>query len=114
MSTSIVVGGVIFQNSMDSRIPALRAAGLNQTLINVFAHGDAAANVEIIQTIEDIGQRHAVQDAYAGSLSTTWTAFAVIAGVGLLASAFMKHKDLTTDHTETVTGIEKMTEREGA
>lgn len=111
MSTSIVVGGVAFQNSMDSRVPALQAAGLDNTLIQAFGYGDAAANVELIRTVKDIGQKQAVQDAYAGSLSIVWTVFTVIAGVGLLGSVFMKHRDLATDHTETVTGIEKMTKR---
>ena len=113
-ASAIVIGGVVFQNRMDSRVPALREAGLDSTLIKAFSHGDAAANVELIKTIGDIGQRQAVQDAYAGSLSLMWIVFTVIAGIGLLASAFMKHKDLETEHTETVTGIEKMTRREGA
>ena len=109
---SIVLGGVVFQNGMDSRIPSLRAAGLNSTLISAFSNGKAAANVELIGLIEDAEQRQAVQDAFAWSMRNMWILFTVIAGLGLVASGFVKHKDLSREHTETRTGIEKMRGRE--
>ncbi len=112
MSTSIVLGGVVFQNSMDGKIPDLRRAGLDNTLLEAFSHGNAAANVNLIKQIPDIGQMHAVQAAFASSLSNMWAVSTGIAGVGLLATLFIKHTDLATEHTETVTGIEKMTQRD--
>ena len=114
MAMSIVIGGVIFQNGMNHRIPYLEAAGLNSTFTKAFSHGEAAASVELIKEIADAGQRIAVEDAFAWSLRNMWIAYTVIMVVGLVASAFIKHNVLSTVHTETQTGIEKMTRREGA
>ncbi|KAK3716875.1 hypothetical protein LTR37_006225 [Vermiconidia calcicola] len=114
MAMSIVIGGVIFQNGMNNRIPYLEAAGLNSTFTKAFSHGEAAASVELIKQIADARQRIAVEDAFAWSLRNMWIAYAVIMVVGLVASAFIKHNVLSTVHTETQTGIEKMTKREGA
>ena len=111
-SMSLVLGGVVFQNSMSSRVPVLRDAGLNSTLLSAFSEGKAAANVEMIQTIADAGQRRAVEDAFAWSLRNIWIVFACVAGVGLGMSVLMKHKDLSNEHTETRTGIEEMRKRE--
>ncbi|KAK3717206.1 hypothetical protein LTR37_005915 [Vermiconidia calcicola] len=114
MAMSIVIGGVIFQNGMNNRIPYLEAAGLNSTFTKAFSHGEAAASVELIKEIADVGQRIAVEAAFAWSLRNMWIAYTVIMVVGLVASAFIKHNVLSTVHTETQTGIEKMTKREGA
>lgn len=111
-SMSIVLGGVVFQNSFTTRIPSLQHAGLNSTLIAAFSHGKAAANVEVIRTIPDAAQRRAVEDAFAFSLRNMWVMFTCIAAVGLVASAFVKHKDLSTEHEETRTGIGEMMKRE--
>ena len=111
-SMGIVIGGVVFQNGMATRLPLLRAAGLNETYINAFSEDKAAANVELIKTIQDEAQRQAVEDAFAWSLRNMWICFTVIAGLGLLISAFVKHKDLKEEHTETRTGIGQMTKRE--
>ncbi|KAK3048850.1 hypothetical protein LTR09_009745 [Extremus antarcticus] len=112
MAASIVIGGVVFQNGMDNRVPFLRAAGLNATLVEEFSHGDAAANVYLIKRIESVAQREAVQDAFAWSLRNMWIVFTVISALGFAGSLMMRHKDLATEHTETRTGIEKMTKRE--
>ena len=71
-----------------------------------------AANVELIKTIQDEAQRRAVQDAFAWSLRNMWICFTAVAALGLLVSAFIKHKDLKKEHTETRTGIAEMTKRE--
>jgi EmrB/QacA subfamily drug resistance transporter len=108
----IVIGGVVFQNGMTTRVSSLRAAGLNETLVDAFDADKAAANVELIKTIENDAQRKAVQDAFAWSLRNMWICFTAVAGLGLLVSAFIKHKYLKKEHTETRTGIGEMTKRE--
>ena len=108
----IVIGGVVFQNGMTARASHLRAAGLDKALIDAFAADKAAANVELIKTIQNDAQRKAVQDAFAWSLRNMWICFTAVAGLGFLASAFIKHKDLKHEHTETRTGIDEMTKRE--
>lgn len=112
-SLSVVLGGIVFQNGMDTRVPSLRAAGLNGTLIESFSHGNAAASVEIIKDIDNADERRAVKDAFAWSLRNMWIMYTCIAAIGLVMSAFIVHRDLSREHTETRTGIEEMTKREG-
>ena len=112
-SLGVVLGGVVFQNGMDSRIPVLRAVGLNSTYIAAFSHGNAAASVELVKSINNQVQAKAVEEAYAWSLRNMWVMFTCLAGLGFVASTFIKHRDLSKEHTETRTGIDEMTKREG-
>ena len=110
MSLSVVLGGVVFQNSMTSRHSALAAAGLSQSVLDALTGSDAAANVGIPQTINDASQLHAVLDAFAFSMRNIFILYTAVSAVGAAASLFIKHKELNTEHTETKTGIENMTE----
>ena len=98
---------------MDKRIPSLRAAGLNSTYISAFTHGNAAASVDLVGRIHNQVQMKAVEDAYSWSLRNMWIMFTCLASLGFVASAFIKHQDLSKEHTETRTGIDEMTKREG-
>jgi hypothetical protein len=53
MSLSVVVGGVVFQNSMDARQSSLAAAGLGQSVLEGLSGSQAAANVAITHSIQD-------------------------------------------------------------
>lgn len=105
MSMSIVFGSVVFQNSMDGRTAGLRAAGLNEHIVEALSGGQAAANINVIKQIADPTQQRVVEDAFAASLRNMWILYTCVAAVGLLASAFIKHKTLSKEHTETKTGI---------
>lgn len=104
---SVVLGGVVFQNGMAAQKPGLRAVGLDAELVEQLAGAEAAANVELIGTIGDAGQRVAVQNAYADSLRNMFIMYCAIAGVGLLASVLVKHRHLSTEHVETKTGLDR-------
>lgn len=106
-SMSIVIGGVVIQNSMAMQKPQLMAAGLSPSLLNDFTGGDAAANVEIIKTIADAGQREAVKKAFAYSLRNMWILMAAVGGVSCLVSVFIGRAHLSEDHVETTTGIKE-------
>ncbi|TKA25477.1 hypothetical protein B0A54_17668 [Friedmanniomyces endolithicus] len=110
-SISIVLGGVIFQNSMAAQAEPLRRAGLSPTVVDALTNGQAAANVEIIGTIENVVQRDVVRHTFASSFRYMWIMFTCIAAVGLVAGAFVKQGHLSKEHTETRTGIREMTER---
>ena len=110
-SLSLVLGGVVFQNSMAAQQPALAAAGLSEPVLQALSGYQAAAHVEIVQELPDTAQRHVVQEAFAFSLRNMFIMYTCVAGVAVLASAFIKHRNLSTEHTETKTGIENMTER---
>ncbi|KAK5713710.1 hypothetical protein LTR17_017553 [Elasticomyces elasticus] len=110
-AVSIVLGGVVIQNSMSSQTDLLRASGLNETLIEAFSGGQAAANVELIGTIQDQMARNVVKTAFASSLRNMWIMYTCIAAFGLVAAMFIKQTHLSMEHTETKTGIKQMTER---
>ncbi|KAK0932763.1 hypothetical protein LTR29_015669 [Friedmanniomyces endolithicus] len=110
-SISIVLGGVIFQNSMAAQAEPLRRAGLSPTVVDALTNGQAAANVEIIGTIENVVQRDVVRHTFASSFRYMWIMFTCIAAVGLVAGAFVKQGHLSKEHTKTRTGIREMTER---
>jgi MFS family permease len=111
-SISVVLGGVVFQNSMTAKRPALVAAGLDEHVLDALAGDKAAANVNIVQTLTDAGQRRAVQDVFAGSVRNIFIMYTGIAAVTVFASMFIKQKRMSTEHTETRTGIANLSKRE--
>lgn len=110
-SLSIVLGSVVFQNSMDARHSLLAAAGLSESILRALSGDQAAANVEIIKSIQDTAQRRAAQSAFAWSLRNMFIMYTSVAAVGLVASAFIKQRHMSTEHAETKTGIQQLTER---
>lgn len=109
-SMSIVIGGVVIQNSMSLQASRLRAAGLSPALVTDFTGGDAAANVEMIKKIVDPAQRLAVKEAFSMSLRNMWILMAAVAAVGAVASWCIKMSVLSHEHTETKTGIKEKEE----
>ena len=67
---AIVVGGVIFQNTMAASAPAL-AALLGSQTAGLFDGDHAAANIELIRTLPD-GQQGPVRYTYFGALRNVW------------------------------------------
>jgi len=111
-SLSVVLGGVVFQNSMTAQRSALIAAKLDGHVLDALAGDKAAANVNIVQTLVDAGQRRAVQSVFAGSVRNIFIMYTGIAAATVLASIFIKQKQMSTEHTETRTGIANLSKRE--
>lgn len=115
-AVSIVLGGVIFQNSMNLQKPTLRAAGLSANQTELFAGESAAASVFLLDgVISDPVQRRVVRDAWSWSLRNLWILYTCVAVVGVVASLFVKNKHLskTEEHVETKTGIGEKATRHG-
>jgi hypothetical protein len=110
-SLSIVLGGVVFQDSMAARQSSLAAAGLSGSSLEAFSGDQAAANVEIIKSIQDVAQRQAVEDAFAWSIRNMFIMYTCVSAVAMVTSVFIKQRHLSTEHVETKTGIEQLTER---
>jgi MFS family permease len=110
-AVSIVVGGVVFQGSMDARQSDLRQAGLSQELVAAFSGAEAQVTVARLRAIQDVGQREAVQKAYAWSLGNAWILYAGAAGLAIVASGFVGRHPLSTEHEETRTGLDAKEER---
>ncbi|KAK3703017.1 hypothetical protein LTR37_014747 [Vermiconidia calcicola] len=111
-SISIVIGGVIFQNGMDGQHSALRVIGIDNAMLDALSGGKAAANLELIDSIEDLAQRGVVLQAFANSLRNIWIAFTCISAISVLAGIFIQQKRLSTEHIEARTGILSLAERE--
>lgn len=105
---AIVTGAVIFQNSMDSRSGQLRAAGLPDGVVEKLSGKNAEANVMLAATLTGTpNQELAVKHAFAWSIRNMWIFYAVLAGCALIAGIFIDKAHLSTEHTETITGIKK-------
>lgn len=111
MSLSVVVGGVVFQNSMEARQSTIAATGLGESVLEALSGSQAAANVGITASIQDGSQRQVVLEAFAWSMRNMFIMYTCLAAVAMIASAFIKHRDLMTEHTETRTGVQELTKR---
>lgn len=109
-AVSVVIGGVIFQNQMQAHYKELLLVLPGDIARNFSGHA-AAANVKTIATLTGV-EKMAVQKSYAESLSTMWILYSSIAGLGLVLSVFITKQNLTTEHVETRTGLEKDRQRE--
>lgn len=107
LSISTIIGGTIFQNSMNSQSGALRAAGLPQDLLDRLDGESAMANVMLPATLENADWELATKQAFAYATRNMWITYTVFAFLALVASLFIDAAHLGTEHQETVTGIRK-------
>jgi MFS family permease len=110
---SVVIGGVVFQNSMELRRSFLRTAGLSEDLVQKFSGKDAAANVMLIRTIANPAHQFAVKEAFAWSMRNMWILYMSVGLLGFAASFFITKQHLKQEHTETITGLKKEKEESG-
>lgn len=106
-ATSIVIGGVVFQNSMGQMKPGLLATGMPESLAEQMTGDSAAASVEIIKNIKDAAQLLAVKEAFAWSMRNMWILYTCMSGVGVFCSFFILKARLNKEHVETITGLDR-------
>ena len=111
-SLSVVLGGVVFSNSMNEQHTALASAGLSTPNLEALSGSKAAANVEIVKNITDTLQQLAVKEAFAWSVRNIFIMYTSIAAVTIIASIFVKQGHMSNDHVETKTGINNLSKRE--
>jgi MFS family permease len=109
LAISVILGGVVFQNSMDNQSGRLRAAGIPPNLLQLLTGKNAAANTHIASTLKDPVQKRAVEDAFANSMRNMWIMYTCFAFLGVVSAVFVKSKKLSLEHTETVTGLKEKT-----
>jgi hypothetical protein len=102
-SISVVIGGVVFQNEMQKRYPALVAA-LGLQTANALSGGSAGASVGLVKQLP-AAQRAIARDAFFQSLRTMWIMYVAFAALGLFCSLFVGNKELTKEHKVTRTGL---------
>jgi hypothetical protein len=94
-SVSIVIGGVMFQNEMQSRQGMLQRL-LPGDIANRFSGQNAAANVALVRSLSP-GEAQIVREAYSPSLSRMWILYACFAAAGLLMSFGIQNQTLRTE-----------------
>ncbi|KIN03525.1 hypothetical protein OIDMADRAFT_118289 [Oidiodendron maius Zn] len=114
-SLSIVIFGVIFQNSMDNQIKSLSMPPINLSpnITEQLSGGAAAANVMLVGKIQDPIQKFAVKVAFASSLRNMWIFCTCLAALTALSALFIKKLHLSKEHVETKTGIKPAMAKSG-
>lgn len=107
MATAIgvVIGGIIFEHGMTEWAAELKRAGLSSDLLEKLSGRNAAANVGVVNTIQETIQARAVQDPFAWSIRNMFIFCACIAAVGVFAAFFIRSSKLSSEHVETRTGL---------
>jgi hypothetical protein len=111
-SLGVVVGGIVFQNSMSTRQSIIALTGLPSDVLAKFTGADAMANVLAISDIQDPAKRLVIQQAYSWSIKNMWLFYMCVGFIGIVAAAFVQQKKLSEEHTETKTGLLAMEKRE--
>ena len=108
LALCVVIGGVVFQNSMSNRSSFLHAAGLPANITNALTGKNAAAHVYIVQALDGHPQQQqAVKEAFAWSMRNMWIMFTCVGFIGVISSLFVRNAHLRQEHTETRTGLKK-------
>jgi EmrB/QacA subfamily drug resistance transporter len=106
---SIVLGGVVFNNMMDSQQTKLRAL-LGNDLAEKFSGKNALSNVFAVAELEG-REGFIVRWAYLTSMRTIYILFVALSGAGLLSSFMIKQKKLSLGHEEHKTGLQSLQDR---
>ncbi|KAL6701743.1 MFS general substrate transporter [Trichoderma pleuroticola] len=109
-STSVVIGGVIFDNEMQKQQAFLQRE-LGPELAARFSGSEAASSVFLIASL-DGHQREVAQTAYWNAMQKMFIAYTCFVSLGLFISLFVKQKTLSKQHTEHKTGLTSLKQRE--
>lgn len=102
---SVVLGGVVFQNGMQSQSDHLTQV-LGPEVAALLSGKAAAANILAVQSQPlDSVQRLVVEEAYTRALKDCWILYAGTAGATLLASIFVRRRALSEIHVEVEIGL---------
>ncbi|OQN99395.1 hypothetical protein B0A48_14372 [Cryoendolithus antarcticus] len=103
-SISIVIGQVVFQNSMAKKSASLTAA-LGPQLAKQIGGGNAGANSAVINALP-AAQAVIARAAVADSLQPMWIMYTCFSAAGLVAAFFIQKKVLSREHHEAEVGLE--------
>ncbi|DAA76129.1 TPA_exp: Uncharacterized protein A8136_1166 [Trichophyton benhamiae CBS 112371] len=103
-SISVVIGGVIIQNRLQSNILEIQHL-LSPKTLDALQGVSAGASVHIIQALPP-NEKQPVLDAYTKSLSTMWIFYTALAAIGFIVSLLLQKKKLNKEHEVTKTGLD--------
>ncbi|CZT02703.1 related to DHA14-like major facilitator efflux transporter [Rhynchosporium agropyri] len=105
-SVSVVLGGVVFSNVMNSQQGLLKSA-LGPQLASEFSGRNASASIEKIAGLP-LGQEQIVRATYWDALQKMFILYACVSFFGLLISLFIRQTKLSQEHTEHKTGLQSL------
>ncbi|EGY15313.1 hypothetical protein VD0002_g2832 [Verticillium dahliae] len=108
-SISVVIGGVVFANEMDSQRPRL-VEELGPSLADQLSGHNAASNVGLVGDLKGDEGRIA-RGAFLTSMRTMFIVYVAFAAFGLAASLLVRQKRLSKDHKEHQTGLKTLRSR---
>lgn len=100
---AVVIGGVIFQNGMNTREATL-SVSVGQRVAIELGGGGAGASMEIVKDLPP-GQKEAATKAYTDSLKMMWVFFTCVAAVGVAVSLMIDKSKLSKLHALQKTGL---------
>ncbi|EXJ59403.1 uncharacterized protein A1O5_12284 [Cladophialophora psammophila CBS 110553] len=106
LSLGVILGGIVFQQSMDLRRSTLQQMGLPPSVVEELSGKNAGANVMVAHTLPP-AQELAVKEAFAWSIRNMFIMFTCLGALGVLASCFVVKTKLSKEHRETITGLKK-------
>jgi len=101
---SIVIGQVIFQSGMNGKLNTLLAAGLDSSLAETLAEGNAVTATFLINRLDET-QKLVVRTAIVDALDKMWIFYTALAGVGFLVCWGIRKKELSGKYVEHKTGL---------
>ena len=108
-SISVVVGGVIFNNGMQTQNADL-AKKIGPQLASMFTGERAAASVHAVSGLpSDVAT--VVEETYWDALQKMYILYVCTAFIGFLFTFLIKQKKLSKDHTEHKTGLASLKKR---
>ncbi|KAM0259971.1 hypothetical protein ACHAQJ_003064 [Trichoderma viride] len=102
-ATSVVIGGVIFDNEMQKQ-QAFLVRELGPELASRLSGAEAASSVFLVAGLKG-HQRDIAKTAYWNAMQKMFIAYTCFVFVGFLISFFVKQKTLSKEHTEHKTGL---------
>ena len=101
---SIVIGQVIFQSGMHGKLNTLLAAGVDSSLAETLAEGNAITATFLVNKLDE-AQKLVVRTAVVDALDKMWIFYAAVAGVGFLVCWGIQRKELSGKYVEYKTGL---------
>ncbi|KAI9815661.1 MAG: hypothetical protein M1826_001970 [Phylliscum demangeonii] len=95
-SISVVVGGVVFQNAMQTQLGRLQTQ-LGPALAAELGGAAAGANVRVVNALPP-AQRAIARQAFAAALRQMWILFVAVSAVGIVVSLFIGKQTLSKEH----------------
>lgn len=103
---SVVLGGVVLQSQLKGHRKEMIDGGIEARVVDLLTGGSAISSVNEINRLPKFA-RQVARKAFSQSLSKMWIMYACMSIIGLGLTDFIRKYELSTEHKQTVTGLEE-------